>query len=69
MSKQDDRRGPLSPMSMLGLGLDAAVSLLLFLFLGYKADGWLDSTPWMTVVGAFVGMAVERIGYRYIGDK
>jgi len=45
-------------MAMLGLGLDAAVAVVVFLFLGYKLDGWLDSTPWMMLAGAFLGMAV-----------
>jgi F0F1-type ATP synthase assembly protein I len=32
-----------------------AVSTLLFLWLGTKADGWLGTEPWLALLGAFVG--------------
>ena len=33
--------------------------VVLFTFLGYKADGWLGTEPWLLVVGALLGMAVS----------
>lgn len=39
----------------LGYGLTWALSTALFLLLGWVADGWLGTTPLLTVVGAFVG--------------
>jgi F0F1-type ATP synthase assembly protein I len=40
----------------LGLGLQVAGGLLLFVGLGYLIDGWLDTTPWGMVLGAVLGM-------------
>ena len=39
----------------LGHGLTWAVSTLLFLWLGTKADDWLGTEPWLALLGAFVG--------------
>ena len=41
----------------LGVGLTWALSTALFLYLGTLADRWLDSEPWLTLIGAFVGAA------------
>jgi ATP synthase protein I len=47
-----------SPYGMIGLGFEMAVPVVLFLFAGYKLDQWLGSTPWLLVLGAFLGMIV-----------
>ena len=39
----------------LGHGLTWAASTLLFLWLGSKADAWLGTEPWLTLIGAFLG--------------
>ncbi len=39
----------------LGYGLQWALATVLFLFLGWLADGWLGTKPLLTIVGAFVG--------------
>ena len=53
------RAGPRAPApevgKYLGLGLTWALSTLLFLWLGTLVDGWLGTTPALTLVGAFVG--------------
>ena len=41
------------------MGVEIAVPVVLFTFLGYKADGWLGTEPWLVVVGALLGMAVS----------
>lgn len=41
----------------LGLGLTWALSTALFLYLGSLLDGWLQTEPTFTVIGAFVGGA------------
>jgi len=41
----------------LGHGMTLAVSTLLFLWLGTKADEWLKTEPWLALLGAFVGAA------------
>lgn len=38
-----------------GLGLQFALAISLFTFLGWKADQWLGWTPALTILGAFVG--------------
>jgi hypothetical protein len=40
-----------------------ALSTLLFLWLGTKADGWLGTGPALTLIGAFVGAAA---GFYYM---
>lgn len=40
-----------------GHGLTIAVSTGLFLFAGWWVDGWLGTTPLLTVVGALLGAA------------
>ena len=40
-----------------GLGLTWALSVLLFLLIGYWLDGRLGTLPWLTVAGAFLGAA------------
>ncbi len=38
-----------------GLGLQFALAIGLFLWVGWKVDGWLGTTPLLTLLGAFVG--------------
>ena len=39
----------------LGVGLTWALSTLLFLWIGTRVDGWLETRPVFTLIGAFVG--------------
>ena len=48
----------------LGIGLTWALSTGLFTWLGTRADAWLDTAPWLTLVGAFTG-AVAGFWYMY----
>ena len=57
-SQQARGNGAPSPFRMLGLGLDIAGPVVVLIFVGYKLDQWLDSGPWLLVLGAFLGMAV-----------
>lgn len=41
----------------LGLGMQIALSMALFVAIGYALDVWLGILPWGTVTGALVGMA------------
>jgi ATP synthase protein I len=38
-----------------GMGLQFAVTLCVFAFLGYWLDGWLGTLPIFLIVGVFVG--------------
>ncbi len=40
-----------------GFGLAWALSVLLFLLIGYWLDGRLGTLPWLTMLGAFIGAA------------
>lgn len=45
-------------MAYVGLGFEIAVPILLCTYLGYRADVWLGTEPWLLVVGALLGIAV-----------
>lgn len=55
--KPEDRsRGEAAEGSRyVGVGLTWALSTLLFLWLGTRADAWLGTEPALTLIGAFVG--------------
>lgn len=40
----------------MGLGIQAGISVAFYLGLGLLLDKWLDTLPWFTLVGAFVGV-------------
>jgi ATP synthase protein I len=40
---------------VMGVGLQFAGSILIFLFLGRWLDGQLGTAPWLLVAGVFVG--------------
>lgn len=40
---------------LAGVGLGFAASVALFLFLGMWADGKLGTSPWLLILGAFIG--------------
>ena len=47
----------------LGVGMTWALSTALFLWLGTLADGWLNTEPIFTLLGAFIGAAA---GFYYM---
>jgi F0F1-type ATP synthase assembly protein I len=56
-----------SPNDSLGLGMDAALAVLLFFGIGYALDRWLGTTPWFMigmVLLAAVGFFL-KFKYRY----
>jgi hypothetical protein len=57
---QERRTGPdagAQASKYVGVGLTMALSTGLFLYLGVRADRWLGSGPWLTLLGTFVGAA------------
>ncbi|MGQ0643942.1 MAG: AtpZ/AtpI family protein [Elusimicrobiota bacterium] len=44
-------------------GTELAVSVLLGFFIGYKLDQRLGWSPWLTVVGAGLGVALGLYGF------
>jgi len=49
---------PVSPAGLVGLGFEIAIPVVLFMYAGYRLDGWLDSRPWFLSLGALLGVAV-----------
>ena len=41
----------------IGLGAQFALTMAFFTLGGYGLDYWLGTTPWLTICGAFLGMA------------
>ncbi|MDX1530373.1 MAG: AtpZ/AtpI family protein, partial [Rhodothermales bacterium] len=39
----------------LGLGIEIMLSMVFFVVLGYFADRWLGTAPWLLIVGALLG--------------
>lgn len=65
-----DRKPIPGAMEYAGAGLQFALSILLFLYVGQWADGKLGTAPWLTILGVFVGFGaslygiVRRLGHR-----
>ena len=39
----------------MGIGLTMALATGLFMYAGVRADRWLGTEPWLTLLGAFTG--------------
>jgi F0F1-type ATP synthase assembly protein I len=55
--------GPFGPLGdygpYLSLGLEFAVTLLVFIFLGHYLDGRWGTGPWLTLTGAVLGFSAS----------
>ncbi len=40
----------------LTLGLELGLTMIVWSLIGYLLDRWLDTLPWLTLTGMFVGM-------------
>lgn len=45
----------------LGLGIEIMVSMLFFVVLGYFADRWLGTSPWLLIVGALLSFVATGV--------
>lgn len=45
-------------MSLLGVGLEMVVPIVLFIYAGHRLDVWLDREPWFMLGGALIGIAL-----------
>ena len=50
-----DAREGTSPGEFAGLGLQFALSIIVFLYLGQWLDRKLGSAPWLMIIGVFTG--------------
>lgn len=52
----DWRRSVAEASPYLGLGMQLAFAMVFFVGVGYLLDTWLATTPWLTIVGAALGL-------------
>jgi hypothetical protein len=52
-----------SPRGYAGMGVEIALPIVLFMYLGYRMDAWLGSDPWLLSLGALLGVAVGFYGF------
>jgi F0F1-type ATP synthase assembly protein I len=60
---QHDSSNRPNPRAFIGLGIEMAVAIVLFMFAGSRLDVWLGTAPWLFVVVALVGVAVAFYGF------
>ena len=49
---------PRSPYALFGLGFEIAAPVVLLMYAGYRLDLWLGSEPWLTLLGALLGVVI-----------
>jgi len=55
MPSRPTPRGPSNLNRYAGVGVQFAATLGVFTYVGYWADGKLGTSPWLMIVGVFVG--------------
>jgi F0F1-type ATP synthase assembly protein I len=58
---ESNQRGPTdtpNPKAFIGIGIEMAVTIVVFMYGGYRLDGWLGTAPWLFVSLALLGVAV-----------
>jgi len=60
-----------SPMAHAGIGIELAVPVVVFVFIGYKLDERWGTDPWLVILGATIGMVVGfySLFKRYLPKK
>jgi len=62
-----------SGLRFASLGIEMVLPIVLFMYVGYRLDLHFETTPWLFLAGAFVGIAVgfysmfKRVGI--LGSK
>ncbi|MGH7263311.1 MAG: AtpZ/AtpI family protein [Candidatus Rokuibacteriota bacterium] len=63
-----DRRRLRQLAALSGVGLALVVSTVLGLWGGYVLDGWLGTSPWLTLIGLLLGIAAGFVNlFRAVG--
>lgn len=53
----------------MGLGMQLALSMVFFVGGGYLLDRWLDTSPWLLVAGAVLGMVAVFVNlFRLVAE-
>ena len=55
--------GTPSPFRFLGVGVELIAPILVGLWLGWKADAWLGTGPWLLLGGTVLGMAAGFVSF------
>ena len=53
----------------LSLGIEIAISMVFFVLVGYFADKWLGTSPWLLIVGIVLSLVATGVTlYRAVGE-
>jgi F0F1-type ATP synthase assembly protein I len=53
----------------LSLGIQVAISMVFFVLLGYFADQWLGTEPWLLLLGIVLSLVATAVTlYRAVGE-
>ena len=53
----------------LSLGIEIAISMVFFVLVGYFADRWLGTEPWLLIVGIVLSVVATSVTlYRAVGE-
>ena len=67
MLDDDGRKMMRAGARLSAIGFEIAICLLLGYFGGRWLDGWFETTPWLTIVGAGMGLgAAINVIYRIV---
>jgi F0F1-type ATP synthase assembly protein I len=58
-----------SAQRFLGLGIQAGVSVAFYVGAGLLLDRWLDTLPWLTLIGAVIGVTTMFVLFFRIGRQ
>ena len=65
--KQGSSADPLDTSSLAGMGVQFVVAILLFLFIGKWLDSRLGTSPWLLILGVFLGATASTVAmYRRV---
>ena len=65
--KKGPSTDPLDTSSLAGMGVQFLIAILLFLFIGKWLDSRLGTSPWLLIVGVFLGATASTVAmYRRV---
>ena len=68
VEREPDRRWIRQVGVLSGVGLTLVISTVLGLWGGHALDGWLGTSPWLTLIGLLFGIAAGFVNlFRAVG--